>query len=224
MFQKLAEVKRCIENSNRSSAERKKLIQFVIERCKDEEVVQWLKENSESEALFELVNMFNFLKQELEKKKKTIDREEIDIIFVAHGAIRVPMIPASCLLPLSTIKDVLLYSPWNCPINAGVAYGIATGRMQPQHRVFTCRRNGCEYPDRFHQPTNLPNCWNSMKAARGWMIPNIYVSTLRVPDDGAWNGYVSLTGFSLSLSFSLPPSLLLSLSLPALDLDMEDHI
>ncbi|KAK0141755.1 hypothetical protein N1851_020579 [Merluccius polli] len=221
MFEELADVKRCIENSNRSSKEKETLIKFAIKYCKDEDVRQWLRENSESVAFFKLVDMFHFLEQELDKKKKKIDRKDIDIIFVAHGAIEESKIPASCLLPLSTIKDVLLYSPWNCTINAGVAYGVATGCIQPQHRRFSCRGKGCQIPDERHRPTSLPNRWNSMKAAGGRKIPNIIVVPLRIPKDGAWEGFKFLKGKygepeknRIVIPFILPGEIGSSLRLP----------
>ncbi|XP_073343596.1 uncharacterized protein [Pagrus major] len=193
-FEELAEVKRIIENSDRSSEEKRKLIDYVIRMSQDEVVKEWLTEHYDSVAFFGLVDLFNFLKQELDKKKKKTDCEDIDITFVAHGAIEGFMIPARCLLPLPSIKDVLLYSPWNCAINADVAYGIATGMIQPQNRCFFCMKRGCQYADIFHQPGNLPFYWNSMNAAREWMIPNISVSPLKPPMDDAWNGFVFLQG------------------------------
>ncbi len=191
MFEKLAEVKRCIENSDRSSEEKETLIEFAVKMCEDEAVRRWLREDSGTEhlqAFFKLVDMFDKVKKKIDR-----DREEnINIIFVAHGGIEEPMIPASTLLPLSTIKDVVLYSPWNCAINAHVAYGVATGEIQPQHRSFICSpKTGSQIPDILHQPTNLPNYWNSMKTAGGQKIPNIIVSPLG-SEDGAWESFRKL--------------------------------
>ncbi|XP_030252919.1 uncharacterized protein LOC115569127 isoform X2 [Sparus aurata] len=193
-FEELAEVKHIIENSDRSCEEKRKLIDYVIKMSSDEEVKKWLTENYDSVAFFELVDMFNFLKQELDKEKHKTDCEDIDITFVAHGAIIGSMIPACCLLPLPSIKDVLLYSPWNCFISADVAYGIATGMIRPQNRCFFCMQQGCQIHDIFHQPSNLPFYWNSMNAAKGLMIPNIIVSPLKAPEDDAWNHFVLLRG------------------------------
>nr|XP_046272483.1 uncharacterized protein LOC124073951 [Scatophagus argus]XP_046272485.1 uncharacterized protein LOC124073951 [Scatophagus argus]XP_046272486.1 uncharacterized protein LOC124073951 [Scatophagus argus] len=195
-LEELADVKRCIENSKRSPEDKKKMIQFVIQWCEDEALVQWLKTNSEWKAFFKLIDMFYLLRgklsEEIEKKKKT-DCEDIDITFVAHGSIEESMIPASYLLPLPTVKDVMLYSPWNCFIYADVAYGIATGKIRPQHRRFKCSKHGgCRIPDLLHQPSNLPNHWNSMESAGGQLIPNIIVSPVGKPGDGAWNHFVYL--------------------------------
>lgn len=183
-----------IENSDRSSAEKRKLIDYVIKMSQDEVVKEWLRENYESVAFFELVDMFNLLKQELDKEKHKTDRKDIDITFVAHGAITGFRIPARCLLPLPSIKDVLLYSPWNCDINADVAYGIATGMIQPQNRCFFCTQEHCQIPDSLHQPSNLPFYWNSMNAAEEWLIPNINVSPLKASEDHAWDHFVFLRG------------------------------
>uniref|UniRef100_UPI0037E6FEAF uncharacterized protein n=1 Tax=Semicossyphus pulcher TaxID=241346 RepID=UPI0037E6FEAF len=190
MFQEFEELKCCIENSDRTSEQKKNFIKIVKRYCNNEAVLEWLKETYDTEVFFKLVDMFYFLKQELDKEKKKLDRENIDIIFVAHGCIEEPLIPASDLLPLSTIEDVILYSPWNCAIDACAAYGIATGNIQPENRIFCCQGGGCQVSN--HRPNVLPNHWNSMKNAAGWMIPNISVSPLRKPEDLAWNGFVFL--------------------------------
>ncbi|XP_041634219.1 uncharacterized protein LOC121503743 [Cheilinus undulatus] len=192
MCKELAEVRDSIGNSNRSSKEKQTLMEFALKHCKDNTVQKWLKENSESRAFFKLVDMFCFLHEEINKKRTKIDKENIDITFLAHGCIKESMIQASCLLPLPTIEDVILYSPWNCLLIADAAYAIATGRIEPQHRIFGCRKHkGCEIPDKDHQPTNLHNHWNSMKKAGAQKIPNIHVSPLTT-DDGAWKRVVEL--------------------------------
>ncbi|XP_078140657.1 uncharacterized protein LOC144539465 [Centroberyx gerrardi] len=187
VFEKLAKVNRCIENLEKNSEE-KELMDFAMENCKDEATLKWLKENSESEAFFKLVRMFHFLKKHIDEEEKKDHSKDIDIIFVAHGAIRDHMIPASCLTPLPTIKDVILYSPWNCTITADAAYGIAVGCMEPHHRVFVCGKISCLKFSHRHQPTDLPNHWNSMKKAGHQQIPNIMLSPLG-PKDGAWKRF-----------------------------------
>ncbi|XP_035770343.1 uncharacterized protein LOC118455438 [Neolamprologus brichardi] len=105
------------------------------------------------------------------------------------------MIPASCLLPLPTITDLVLYSPWNCGTTGDVTYGIATGKMRPERRVFYR-----SLPLFFHgvipldnyQPLNLPDYWNSLKKVGGQKIPNIIVSPLQ-EDDGTWKKFKSLS-------------------------------
>ncbi|XP_056256469.1 uncharacterized protein LOC130184542 [Seriola aureovittata] len=191
VIKRLARVKLCIENEDRSSDQRKELIEFAIENCRDEAVRQWLRENSKSKTFFHLVDVFHLVKKHIDKKEK---KKKVDITFVAHGSIRDDDIPASCLLPLPTITDVLLYSPWNCAITAKVAYGIATGLVQTQHRVFICvKKHNCQIPHEGHFPTKLPSRWNSMKRVGVQKIPKIMVSTLRLPKDGAWDCFKSLT-------------------------------
>ncbi|XP_053300670.1 uncharacterized protein LOC128459799 [Pleuronectes platessa] len=191
-----AKVKNIIENPNRSSADEEELIRYAMKTCNIEEVRRWLGENSGSQTFLRLVELFRLMKNKITKsqEEKSNDEDiEVDIIFVAHGSIRDSMIPASCLLPTSNIQDVLLYSPWNCVINARAAYGISTGLMQPDDKGFYCRpKSGCEIPDEKHKPSKLPDVWNSMKGAG--QIPNIMVSTLKHPEDKAWNGFVYLTG------------------------------
>ncbi|XP_042070595.1 uncharacterized protein LOC102305068 [Haplochromis burtoni] len=182
----------CRPESPRSSAERKRLIKLAIENCKDETVLQWLRENSESGTFRKLSDMFDFLKSKIDEEEKKNHDDTVDIIFVAHGAIRDSMIPAKCLLPLPTITDVLLYSPWNC-VTSGLAYGIATGKLRPQHRVFYCNdKESCTVSDDKHRPVNLPDHWNSLKKAGAQMVPNITVSPLR-DDDGVWKRFESLS-------------------------------
>ncbi|MEQ2281157.1 hypothetical protein AMECASPLE_027460 [Ameca splendens] len=187
IFRRLAKVKRCIENKTRSDDDRQTLLKFAKESCKDEAVRQWLTENTESKIFSKLVDMFQFLKERIDEEEKNNHSNDVDITFVAHGAIKASMMSASCLLPLPTISDVVLYSPWNCYLEANAAYGVATGKLQPVHRTFYCSPGrGCKIPDANHRPENLPNMWNSMKKARNQKVPNIIVSPLKIPEDGAW--------------------------------------
>lgn len=183
-------MKHSIENTERSSDERETLITFLIEHCKDKYVQKWLKENSKSRDFFELINMFHFLKQKLDEEEKKLHSNTVDITFVAHGEITNHMIRASCLLPLPTITDIILYSPWNCVITAATAYGVATGLIEPQHRVFFCKnQEECKIPDQKHQPTKLPSEWNSLKKAGDRKIPKIMLSPLGLPEDDAWRAF-----------------------------------
>ncbi|GAA6234708.1 uncharacterized protein LOC108890348 [Lates japonicus] len=170
------------------------LINRATEKCQDETVRQWLRQNSESDTFIKLKDMFEFLKKHIDEEEKKNHSDSVDITFLAHGSIRGSMIPASCLLPLSTITDVLLYSPWNCTIYAGAAYGIATGLMKPQHRVFLCgKKDHCQIPNEKHCPIKLPNHWNSMRRAGDQMIPNIMISPFKPPKDSYWRSFEALT-------------------------------
>ncbi|XP_044188535.1 uncharacterized protein LOC122967786 [Thunnus albacares] len=193
--------------------QRKSLIEFAIENCEDEAVRRWLRVNSESDVFSQLVDMFNFLKKHIDEEEKKDHSNNVHITFVAHGCIGDSMIPASRLLPLPSITDVILYSPWNCSITASVAYGIATGRMKPQHRVFYCdERESCQIPDEKHRPSKLPDHWNSMKKAGDQKIPNITVSPQEPPEDGTWKKFESLKKKygppgrnHIVIPFNLPP-------------------
>ncbi|XP_028268117.1 uncharacterized protein LOC114440048 [Parambassis ranga] len=194
-LRELAEVKSIAENPQRSFSDQRELIKFVIKNCEDEVVRQWLRENSESKAFFNLIDIFNLVQKHIDEEDEEDHTNTVDITFVAHGAIENPMIPARCLLPLSSLKDVVLYSPWNCVLTADAAYGIATGKIMPWHRVFVCKaRNSCRIPDEQHRPRNVPDGWNAMKKAEYQMIPNIVVAPLRIPKDGAWNRFEVLAG------------------------------
>ncbi|XP_013121878.2 uncharacterized protein LOC106097016 [Oreochromis niloticus] len=163
----------------RSCDERQRLTKLAMRSCTDEVVLLWLRKNSESDAFSKLTDMFDFLKKLIDEEEKKNHSDDVHITFMAHGAIRDFMIPASCYLPLPTITDVLLYSPWNC-VSAGLEYGIATGKLRPQHRVFSCNdKESCTIPDDKHRPVNLPDHWNSLKKAGAQMVPNITVSPLR---------------------------------------------
>lgn len=107
----------------------------------------------------------------------------VDIVLLAHGAIKDFLLPASRLLPLPSVNDVVLYSPWNCITRIEVVYGIAMGLIRPQHRVFTTRE-GARVLD---GQVKVPNRWNSMKAAGDQLIPNVVLSSHRM--DGLWSSF-----------------------------------
>ncbi|XP_029944865.1 uncharacterized protein LOC115386608 [Salarias fasciatus] len=162
------------------------LVKEAESKCSNPTVLKWLRDNSQSDDFTNLEEMFDFLKEKIKEEEKNDHSNTVDIIFVAHGAIEDVMIPACCLLPLPSITDVVLYSPWNCATSADLSYALATGRLRPHHRVFVSRTDGnCKTPDK------LPNSWNSMKEAGEQKIPNITVSPLR-SDDGVWKRYQSL--------------------------------
>lgn len=181
-------MKLAIETTDRSPAQEKDLLDYAIEICEDKMVRQWLRANAA--AFLSLITMFNLVRNHVEEKKKKRRRRKMDIVFVAHGAIEDETHPAVCLVPVPTIRDVLLYSPWNCAIDARAAYGIATGSIQPQHREFICncpcKRN------KSHDPRILPDGWNSMKNTGARLIPKIMVQSLEWPEDGAWEAFIEL--------------------------------
>ncbi|XP_007562155.1 uncharacterized protein LOC103144920 [Poecilia formosa] len=181
-----------ILESTKGSDEWKRLMKLAEDNCTNQTVLKWLKEKPST--FYQLVDMFNFFKKHINEEEKKNHSDTVDITFVAHGSIGDFMIPASCLLPLASIRDVVLYAPWNCVSGgAEITHAIATGRLKPQHRVFYCyKKDGCPVPDEKHRPVKLPDRWNSMRQAGDQMIPNISVSPLR-PDDGVWKSFESLT-------------------------------
>ncbi|XP_014830162.1 PREDICTED: uncharacterized protein LOC106908543, partial [Poecilia mexicana] len=170
--------------------EKNRLMKLAEENCANRKTLKLLNKNT----FPKLVEMFNFFKKHIDEEEEKNHSDTVDITFVAHGSIRDFMIPASCLLPLASIRDVVLYAPWNCDsYGAQLTYAIATGKLKPQHRVFFCsKEDGCPVPDEKHRPVKLPDRWNSMRQAGDQMIPNISVSPLQ-PDDGVWKDFESLT-------------------------------
>ncbi|CAJ1075494.1 uncharacterized protein LOC117832678 [Xyrichtys novacula] len=178
----------------RKTLENDRLMRMAQQKCENGTVLQWLQQISGSSAFKKIGELFSFFRRHIEVEEKKDHGNMIDITLLAHGAIRDSMIPACCLLPLPTIMDVVLYNPWNCTIDATAAYGIATGIMKPQHRIFICsKKDSCSIRDAGHRPVKLPNHWNSMSKAGEHMIPNITLAPLNVPEDGYFKSFESLT-------------------------------
>lgn len=151
------------------------LIASATAVCHNQDIKRWLRENSESEDFCRLPAIFHFLQERIAAEEKKDHDACVDIVLLAHGAIKDFLLPASHLLPLSSINDVVLYSPWNCNIHIETAYGIATGLIRPQHRVFTTTKGA-----RVHDgQVKVPNRWNSMKAAGDQLVPNVVLSSLQ---------------------------------------------
>ncbi|XP_023204342.1 uncharacterized protein LOC111611580 [Xiphophorus maculatus] len=196
-LKKLVRIKFIIEKKNRTRDEKRELIDYAINNTPYPEVKQWLSENAESNVFFHLVNLGNFIKQKLNeeaaKKKEDLERKKIELIFLAHGSIVASMIPARCLMPLPSITDVLLYSPWNCFLYPEAAYSIATGSIQPGHRRFGCTNPDlCPFPPAAHTSFNLPHSWNSMRNTGLQPVPVIMVSPVAKIDDPAFEAFIAL--------------------------------
>lgn len=197
-LQKLVRIKSIIEKENRTHDEKKDLIEHAIKHAPDPVVKQWLKDNANSDVFFHLVNLGRFIQQKLneeaeKKKEKDRERKKIELVFLAHGSIENWMIPARCLLPLASITDVLLYSPWNCLLAAEAAYSIAIGNIQPQHRLFGCTNPDlCPFPFEDHITFNLPCSWNSMRNTGIPLVPTIMVSPVATLGDKAFADFVAL--------------------------------
>ncbi|XP_043956257.1 uncharacterized protein LOC122822004 [Gambusia affinis] len=201
-LRKLSRIKFIIEKKNRNQDEKRELIDYAIKNSPYPEVKQWLIDNAGSDVFCHLVNLGNFIKQKLyeEAEQKTEEDwkwRKIELVFLAHGSIENRMIPARCLMPLPSITDVLLYSPWNCLLYPEAAYSIATGSIQPDHRLFGCANPGLCYcsPETsrdVHVPLHLPSRWNSMRDAGCQEIPNIMVSPVAKEGDPAFADFIAL--------------------------------
>ncbi|MEQ2264619.1 hypothetical protein XENORESO_014480 [Xenotaenia resolanae] len=197
-LQKLARIKFIIQKKDRSQNEEKELIKYAIKHATDQVVKEWLIHNAESVDFFNLVDLFYSIQQRLseeweKKKEKDREKKKIELVFLAHGEIENSMIPALCLLPLTSITDVLLYSPWNCLLFPEAAYSIATGAIQPHHRLFGCTTQlECPFSPEAHTTFNLPNYWNSMRNTGVQLVPKIMVSPVGTSNDKAFEYFIAL--------------------------------
>ncbi|XP_036434421.1 uncharacterized protein LOC118813286 [Colossoma macropomum] len=137
----------------------------------------------------------NLVRYFYERLTKSADSQKVDvcsgsgelhIVLVGKGSISDQTRPADCFVPLNTITDTILYPPWNCAIDAKVAYGISTGDILPEHRDF-----GDWTPQR-----PLPEVWNSMKDRQGKRVPEIILGPLTTDADFI----LKLTAFLNSVS------------------------
>ncbi|XP_035981822.1 uncharacterized protein LOC105922593 [Fundulus heteroclitus] len=199
-LKKLSRIKSIIEKKNRTRDEKDELIDHAIKNTQDPVVQQWLRENAESEVFFQLVNLACFIQDKLneeankeEEEEEDRKRKKIELVFLAHGEIGNLMIPARCLLPLTSITDVLLYSPWNCLLSTEAAYSIAAGSIEPHHRRFGCTsQTQCPFPPKAHTTLSLPCNWNSMKSTGSHLVPNIMVSPVGEKGDKAFAEFTDL--------------------------------
>ncbi|XP_043957415.1 uncharacterized protein LOC122822634 [Gambusia affinis] len=196
-LKKLVRIKFIIEKENRTRDEKRELIDHAINNTPYPEVKQWLRENAESDVFCHLVNLTKFIAQKLNeeaaKKKKDWERKKIELVFLAHGSIVDWSLPAICLMPLPSITDVLLYSPWNCLLYPEAAYSIATGSIQPGDRLFGCTNSDlCPFPPAAHAAFNLPHSWNSMRNTGFQSVPVIMVSPVAKLGDAAFAAFTAL--------------------------------
>ncbi|XP_010863530.2 uncharacterized protein LOC106023765 isoform X4 [Esox lucius] len=151
---------------------------------------QWLQKENNQKRFANEIQLFrnyfkNFLKEKerredessRERSKRRYRKRKLDIVFIAHGSITDDSIPASELISPS-VDDLVLYSPWNCSITAQVAYGIASGKIQPPDRLFINMVNNHDVAaaEALLPPSLLPPHWNSMSSAGGALIPWVWVS------------------------------------------------
>ncbi|KAI1887949.1 hypothetical protein AGOR_G00180010 [Albula goreensis] len=178
--------------SNRVDSTGKLIISHAKKYSTNSHLCTWLDDDKNQCVYLNHVVLFKWyfqqlrLETELEKKRRRRKRH-VHIVFVAHGSTSPHFLPASCLLP-PAIDDVILYSPWNCVINAEVAYGIASGKIQPEDRELRYteldkyRRvvlsENITPAEALFETNALPSDWNRMKSAY-LSIPSIYIQPAR---------------------------------------------
>ncbi|KAG5836595.1 hypothetical protein ANANG_G00257270 [Anguilla anguilla] len=164
------------------------IVNYAMDNC-NSDVKQWLQGQFQQAMFLNLFRFFmndllNTLKEREEEIQRKARNEHIHLVFVAHGNITSNFLPACYLMPFQSIKDVILYSPWNCAIDAKAACGIATGRIKPNQRVF-------HNYNRNHIPSDLPQSWNSMRSAGSDKIPKILLNAVG-SDEEVWRKFSSL--------------------------------
>lgn len=158
------------------------IINNIIESCTHDEVVFWLKTLSHQ---IQFLNLLTYFQKKLKNKKKC--GGHIDIVIVAHGGITDTFMPASLLTPKPNIRDTVLYSPWNCFIDAFAACAIAEGWNNTEGRDF-CYTNSNQ-PVLF-ETNPLPDHWNHMQRSVH-PVPMILLTPLQ-PDEPAWKEFEEL--------------------------------
>ncbi|XP_048035677.1 uncharacterized protein LOC125261125 [Megalobrama amblycephala] len=156
------------------------IINYIMGTCTDSTVVSWVQESAHQ---IEFVNLLRFVMRNFGPTIENLTRPgggHIDIVFVAHGRIVDQFMPAGVLVPTRNIHDTILYSPWNCAIDAYAAFGIAQGLIKVTNRQFYNMRNRV-----YCDPYPLPDRWNSMRGSPH-DIPMILLSPV-TPKDAAWN-------------------------------------
>ncbi|KAI4871456.1 hypothetical protein NFI96_004187 [Prochilodus magdalenae] len=152
-----------------------RVLAYLSKHCK--EISYWIKVTN---GAVECLNLVRYLYKQLDRavaSQKEADSSkdrEVHIVLVGDGSITNQVCSSSSFVPLETITDTILYSPWNCAIDPKVTYGISAGCILPHHRAF---RNG--------EPQGpLPGHWNSMAAQRGTGVPEIILGPLKTDLDG----------------------------------------
>lgn len=120
-------------------------LRFAVDNCRDEAARQWFGRNSESFS--QLTDVYLFLKKRIDEEEAKNHSSNVHIVLVSHGETRDSMIPASCLLPLSNITDVLLESPrthWTSVRKAGdqMIPNIVLRPLKPSENIETHSQPG----------------------------------------------------------------------------------
>ncbi|KAK7163819.1 hypothetical protein R3I93_007787 [Phoxinus phoxinus] len=183
IIQKLFQMKNLIKDlggySLSMTENGQKIMDYIMGTCTDNRVVSWLQGITHQIVL---VNLLQFCQEWLTTHEEDLKKPSgghVHIVFVAHGRIVEQFMPAGGLVPTPNIRDTVIYSPWNCLIDANVAFAIAQDFIQVTDRKFYNTNN-----DVYYEPNPLPNHWNSMRGSRH-DIPVILLSPV-TPEDPAW--------------------------------------
>ncbi|XP_048035675.1 uncharacterized protein LOC125261123 isoform X2 [Megalobrama amblycephala] len=197
IIQKLFKMKNLITNlggySLSMNENGRNVVAYIRGTCRDSTVVSWLQGVTHQneflnllrfcmEGLSPILNKYDSSHIHIPEHLTRPDGRHIDIVIVAHGRIVDQFMPAGFLVPKPTIRDTILYSPWNCFINSNAVFGIAQGNIQVEDREL-CNNV-------YSEPNPLPNHWNSMQGSRH-NIPLILLSPV-TPEDEAWKIFQKL--------------------------------
>ncbi|KAL7843475.1 hypothetical protein AOLI_G00249870 [Acnodon oligacanthus] len=185
IINKLLGLKKLIQNlgdySLDMSEDEEEIVDYIKATSNDPIIISWLETRQHQT---ELLNFLRFLWKNLEKEIRERNSRDMHIVFVSHGSIDDRFVPAASLL-LPNIIDTVLYSPWNCGIDANAAYGIAQGCITLQQRRFLSRQ---AYT--YHYP--LPQYWNSMRRSIH-CIPQILLGPVG-QEELVWNNFHEIGG------------------------------
>lgn len=144
-------------------------------------MAKWLQQEENQIALLNLLRFsLRYLRTILEDRTPRDHIGHVHIIFVAHGGITYDFYSTSLLVPTPIIRDTVLYSPWNCFVDAYVVSGIALGSIIPDQRRFV---GG--------QPNVLPADWNYMRRSPYPLAPLITVHPV-TQSENAWKEFLAL--------------------------------
>ncbi|XP_049336880.1 uncharacterized protein LOC125802540 [Astyanax mexicanus] len=140
---------------------------------------KWLQETIKTiSSAIRFLNIIRyFYKNLVQAKHGRVLSGELHIVLVGEGSFNNQVCPAELLIPGDSITDTILYSPWNCSIDANVAYGIATGDLQLQHRHFW-NNQAME-----QQQPQVPDHWNSIRAQHQEFVPEIILGPITANAD-----------------------------------------
>ncbi|XP_048042515.1 uncharacterized protein LOC125266088 [Megalobrama amblycephala] len=160
IIQKLFQLKNLIKNlggySLSMNQNERTIMDYIMGTCTDSTVVSWLQREINQ---IQFVNLIRFFMERLGPylpKSREDGASHTHIVFVGHGTLADQFMPAGGLVPLPSITDTILYSPWNCSIDACAASAIAHGLIQVTNRTFYNTTDNMDYcePDPLPDPSD----------------------------------------------------------------------